>query len=263
MSLVQQSPLAGAGLRGQRRPEEPALGLQQLPQPPQKRRVGRRQMPRQVLKIHIQPREALSQNRLQHLRRQTALRLVIRQDERGPPGVELSRLRQSGQVHHRPRPPGPGRFQHRLVVQGKQSALRRDAVSEGRQSGHIGQLLRQKPRLDEGIGVAVEHALSQLLVEIGDHQRLALRQRLAAAQLPVVPPQLPDRGSIARRDGGQGLPRRHGVDLSGEPHHQRLPHRQGQVRRQFVVRRQPLGGYAVARGDGVHGLPRAHHMDCH
>ena len=263
MSLVQQPTLAGAGLGGQRRPEETPLGLQQLPQPPQKCGVGRRQLPRQVLEIHVHSREVFPEHRLQHFRRQMSLGLVVCQNEGRPPRIELPRLRQSGQVHHRLRPPFPGRRQHRFVVQGQEAPLRRNAIGEGGQGGKIGQLLRQQLRGDKGVGIAVEHTLPQFFIKVGNHQRLALRQRLPAAQLPIVPPQPPDAGSIAGGNRGQSLPRHYGVDLPGKAHHQRLPHRQGQVRGHLIIGRQTLGRHAVTRGDGIHGFPRAYHMDCH
>lgn len=263
MPLVQQPPLPGIRLRRQRGPEEPSLGRQQLPHPAQKRRVGPRQLSRQILEVHIQPGKVLPQHRLQYLRRQPPLGFVVRQDNLRPAGIELPRLRQRGQVHHRLCPPGPGRLQHGLVVQRQQTALCRNAVGKGGHRRKIGKLLCQQFRRDKGIGVAVEHALPDLLPEIRDYQQFSRRQSLPAAQGPVVPPQLPDGGPVARSDGGQGFPRRYDMDLPGKAHHQRLSHRQGVVRRQFVVRRQLAGGHAIPGGDGVHRLAGTHHMNCH
>ena len=87
---------------------------------------------------------------------QPVLNGLVGQHLLGPLGVELAGLRQGGQVHDRAGAPLAGGGQERVVLQRKQAAGGGDAVGKGRQIGEVGELLGQKPRLDEGIGVAVE-----------------------------------------------------------------------------------------------------------
>ena len=75
----------------------------------------------------------------------------------------------------------PGGRQQGVVLQGQQAAVGGDAVGEGGQVGHIGELRREQGAVDIGIGVAVERSGTQLFIKIGDHQVLAGIQVFRAA----------------------------------------------------------------------------------
>ena len=261
--LVQRAGLLRGGLGGQRRPEKEAVGVHHPPQPAQESRVGGGQVAREELKVHIQAGVAPAQEELTELLRQPVLRGRIRQHQSGPLGVELPVFRQGGQVHHRTGAPLPGGGEQRIGLQRQKAAGGGDAVGEGRETGEVGELRIQQSPVDEGVGIAVEDGGCPGLVPIGDHQRLPGKQLLASPQVPVVLPQLPYRGAMGGRDGGQSLAGPDHMKLLGKADHQRLPDRHGAVRRDCVVRSQPPGVHAVRRRDGADGLASLDHMDRH
>lgn len=263
MGLVQQPLLGGGRLGRQGRPQKQPPGPQHPVKPVQKGGVGRRQISGQVLKIHVQPHVAPVLNGLKDLGDQPLLHGVIRQHHGPPLRVEPAGLRQGGKVHHRAGAVGPGGGEHGAVVQGQQAALGIDAVGKGGHIGEIGQLGLQQPRVDEGIGVAIEGGGSDLLIKIGDCQKLSRRQGVSSAQGPVVLPEGAGVGAVGRGDGAERLSRPDRVDLPGKPHHQGLSHRQGSTGGDVVSRAQLGGVHPVLGGDGVQGLPGPHNMDRH
>ena len=166
-------------------------------------------------------------------------------------------------MHHRPGAVGLGGGEHGAVVQRQQTALGGDAIGEGCHVGEIGQLGLQQPRLDEGIGVAVEGRGADLLVKVRDCQKLARRQGVSPAQGPVVLPEGAGVGAVGRSDGAERLPGLDGMDLPGKAYHQGLSHGQGAVGGDVVGRAQLGGIHPVLGGNGVQGLPGPHNMDRH
>ena len=126
-------------------------------------------------------------------------------------------------MHDGRRTPQPCSGQQGVIIQRQQAAGGIDAISERGQIGEVGELLRQKLRLNVGIGIAIGNSGPQFFLKIGDDQRLAGREGLPAPQRPVVPPELADRGPIVGGDGGKGFSLLDGMHLPGKANDQRLP----------------------------------------
>ena len=234
MGLVQQAPLPGAGFGRQRHDHRKAQRIQTLPQFFDKRRVGRRQMALQILKIHVQSAVALGQHIGFHGVDQRRLSRLIFQQRAAQPAVKGALLRQCGQMHPRLHPVFRRQRQQRFVIGDHQRALRRDAVCKGRQVRHIGQHRSQLLLPDERIGVAVDPQRS-LLFSLQRHDQLLVRQYVGLpAQKIVVLVQRQHRHALLPGDALQRFTGLHHMDPLRFINDQCLAHCQRAVGRRCV-----------------------------
>ena len=111
-----------------------------------------------------------------------------------------------------------------LVLQVGELALFIELIGKRGQVRQVGHRGGQQVFVDVRVGVTVDgkRILGRALV--GDDQGLARVDQLFPAQDGVVAVQLPQGDAVLPGNGGQGVPRGHGVGLAGHLHHLSLIH---------------------------------------
>ncbi len=177
----------------------------------------------------------------------------IRQDQGGARRVELLIFRVGGKVEDRAGAVLPGGEKKRVVLQGKESALRRDAIGKGREIGEIRRDRIQQQVIDEGVGVAVESGGADGRLLIGDYDVHPRVQGGKTAQTPVVLIEGADGDPIVGGDRGERIPGADRMDELWKADNQSLSHRES----------EPERINTVICSDGINRFAGVYHMNRH
>ena len=263
MAFVEGAGLGGGGFGGQGGDEGQAVGGERIAEQLDKRRVGLRQVPAEILKIHVEALIALFQHRLQHVGRERLLQGRIPQQRgclrggEGPGGCERR------QVQQRLHAAGSGQCQQPLVVHRHQRAFRRKAVGERGQRPGIRQNAAQHAFGHIRIGIAADdRGAARGLLELG-HEDLAGVDPVGAGKVRVHSVQGSHIRPGARGDGRERVAGLHGHSLFRVQDQKTLTDGQPVRLLQAVVPREKAGREPQRPADRKERIAGLYHIDLH
>ena len=255
MAFVEGAGLGSGGFGGQGGDEGQAVGGERIAEQLDKRRVGLRQVPAEILKIHVEALIALFQHRLQHVGRERLLQ-GLRGGE-GPGGCERR------QVQQRLHAAGSGQCQQPLVVHRHQRAFRRKAVGERGQRPGIRQNAAQHAFGHIRIGIAADdRGAARGLLELG-HEDLAGVDPVGAGKVRVHPVQGSHIRPGACGDGRERVAGLHGHGLFRVQDQKTLADGQPVRLLQAVVPREKAGREPQRPADRKERIAGLYHIDLH
>ena len=209
MALVERPGLLARHLRGQRREQRPAAGVDRRAELPQKRGIRRRKRRAKILEIDVQCLIAADGHIRDHVCDQGFLRRLVHQQRRRPLGGERPALCQRGQVHHARRSDLRRLGQQRGIVKGNQRSIFRKPICKRGQPARIRQNTRQNRRRYIRIRIAEGRRRVFRCIFNRGHDDLAGIDRGLLRQIWVQAEQTADGLPVLPRKGRECVARTH------------------------------------------------------